>query len=73
MREADLTPARVRDGALRDVELSGASLAGTDLSGCDLSSLDPGTATLAGAVILPEQALTIAEALGLDVRTRDQR
>jgi uncharacterized protein YjbI with pentapeptide repeats len=73
MREADLTGARCDGGRLRGVDLSGASLGRasfvrTDLRGSDLSSLDPATAEVGGAIIDTDQAITMAEALGLDVR-----
>jgi uncharacterized protein YjbI with pentapeptide repeats len=56
------------------VDLSGASLDHADLTGCDLrgsdlSALNPLTAELRGAVIDPVQAIMIATALGLDVRS----
>ena len=58
---------------MRDADLSGAALDGADFTDCDLrgsdlSTLDPGTVRLAGAIIDVQQALTIAQALGLDVR-----
>lgn len=73
MREADLTGARLQGAVLRDVELGGASLHRADLSKCDLrgsdlSAVDPETTVLRGAVITIDQTITIAEALGLDVR-----
>jgi uncharacterized protein YjbI with pentapeptide repeats len=76
MREADLTRARCDGGRLLDVDLSGASLRGasfvrTDLRGSDLSALDPTATDVAGAIIDTDQAITIAEALGLDVRPYD--
>lgn len=76
MREADLTAARADGGRLRGTDLSGAlwqraSLVGTDLRGSDLSSLDPTSVTLAKAIIDPDQAITVALALGLDVELDD--
>ena len=73
MREADLTGARCEGAALRDLDLSGALLHGADLSRCDLrgsdlGSLDPESVRLRGAVVTMEQAIAIAERLGLDVR-----
>lgn len=73
MREADLTGARLQGAVLRDVELGGASLHRADLSKCDLrgsdlSAVDPETTVLRGAIITIDQTITIAEALGMDVR-----
>ncbi|BCB90319.1 pentapeptide repeat-containing protein [Phytohabitans suffuscus] len=73
MRECDLTAAKCADATLTHVDLAGALLHRTDLTradlrGSDLSTLDPLAATLRGAVIDPDQAATVAEALGLDVR-----
>jgi uncharacterized protein YjbI with pentapeptide repeats len=73
MREADLAGADLTDAVLADADLSGAQLRGAkllrcDLRGSDLSALDPGTVELAGAVISAEQAIVVAQALGLDVR-----
>ncbi|MBE3008424.1 pentapeptide repeat-containing protein [Microbispora sp. NEAU-D428] len=73
MREADLTGARCAGATMRGVDLSGAWLHRTDFSRCDLrgsdlSALDPHTAEVAGAIIGMRQAVTIATALGLDVR-----
>jgi fluoroquinolone resistance protein len=74
LREADLTDVRGAGMSLRDVDLTsawlhGADLTGADLRGAQLATVDPGTVTLAGAIIGLEQAVAIAEALGLDVRT----
>jgi fluoroquinolone resistance protein len=73
MREADLTGARCQGGALLDVDLSGAWLgaatfAKCDLRGSDLSAIDPTETDLKGAIVTYEQALVIAQSLGLDVR-----
>ena len=73
MREADLNGARCDGAALRDVDLSGASLRGAtlarcDLRGSDLSAVDPRGVELRGAVITIDQAIIVAQALGLDVR-----
>jgi len=73
MREADLTRANCQDAVIADVDLSGAQLVGVkfsrcDLRGSDLSSLDPLEAELTGAIIGPEQAVVIAQALGLEIR-----
>jgi uncharacterized protein YjbI with pentapeptide repeats len=56
------------------VDLSGAWLHRADLTGCDLrgsdlSALDPRTVELKDAVIDPVQAVVIATALGLEVRS----
>ena len=74
LREADLTDARAEGTQLRDVDLTSAWLHGADLSradlrGAELATIEPSTVTLTGAVIGPEQAVAIAEALGLEVRT----
>jgi uncharacterized protein YjbI with pentapeptide repeats len=73
LREADLTGARCEGASMRDVDLSGASLTRANLSRCDLrgsdlSAVDPETVEIRGAVITFDQAIVIAEALGLDVR-----
>lgn len=73
LREADLTGARAEGGSIRDCDLSGAWLHGVnftdcDLRGSDLSAIDPEETELRGAVITMNQAITIATALGLDVR-----
>ncbi len=73
MREADLTGARCQGGTLRDTDLSGAVLTAVDFTGCDLrgtdlSALEPGAATLHDAIITVPQAVTVAMALGLQVR-----
>lgn len=73
LREADLTGARCHGGTLRDGDLSGAALAGADLSGCDLrgtdlGGIDPLGVDLRRALVTIEQAVVIAEALGVDVR-----
>ncbi|SOD71482.1 uncharacterized protein YjbI with pentapeptide repeats [Jatrophihabitans sp. GAS493] len=75
MREADLTAANCVDTVFADVDLSGAMLHGArftraDLRGSDLSSLDPQGTDVRDAQILPEQAVAIAEALGLRVLAR---
>ena len=73
MRETDLTAANCAGATMRELDLSGALLEkanfdGCDLRGSDLTALDPWTATIRRAVVDPVQALTIATALGLDVR-----
>ncbi|HET7234219.1 MAG TPA: pentapeptide repeat-containing protein [Longimicrobium sp.] len=73
LREADLTGVRCQGAVLRDADLSGASLhradfTECDLRGSDLSALEPETVQLRGAIISIDQTITIAEALGLDVR-----
>ena len=74
MREADLTGVRCVEGVLRHVDLSGAwfgaaKLAGCDLRGSDLTALDPREVELEGAIVTMHQAITIATAMGLDVRS----
>lgn len=73
MQEADLTGVRCQGSSLRDVDLSGswlhsAKLSRCDLRGSDLSSLEPEDVELKGAIVTPDQAITIAAALGLDIR-----
>ena len=73
LREADLTGARCQGGSVRDCDLSGAWLHRADLSGCDLrgsdlGGIDPRTVELRGARITIDQAVLVAESLGLDVR-----
>ncbi|HEV7309918.1 pentapeptide repeat-containing protein [Ensifer sp.] len=75
LREADLTGASCREGSLRDVDLSGAWLHGVDFTACDLrgsdlSAIDPENVQLKDAIITIDQTITIAEALGLDVRRK---
>lgn len=73
MREADLSGVRAVNGTLRGLDLSGAwwsraDLSGCDLRGSDLSALEPSTVRLKGAVITPDQAVLLTQAMGLDVR-----
>jgi fluoroquinolone resistance protein len=73
MREIDLTAADCTGAVLADVDLSGAQLRDVrfdrcDLRGSDLTALDPRAAHLDGAIITAEQALTVAQALGMDIR-----
>ncbi|MBG0567983.1 pentapeptide repeat-containing protein [Actinoplanes aureus] len=73
MREADLTGARCHGGTMRDLDLSGATLTAVDFTGCDLrgtdlSALDPATAELRNAIITVDQAVSVAMALGLQIR-----
>lgn len=73
MREVDLVGARLGGATLHRVDLSGAwlrqaDLTKADLRGSDLSALDPLTTTIKGAIIDPDQAITVATALGLQVR-----
>ena len=72
LREADLTGARFDGATVRDVDLSGtwlhrSSFIGADLRGSDLSSLDPLNVDVHDARIDIEQAVVIAEAIGLKV------
>ena len=65
--------ARCQGACLRDVDLSGAWLNSADLSRCDLrgsdlSAIEPENVALKGAIITIDQTMTIARALGLDVR-----
>ena len=73
LREADLTGVRAVGGTLRDCDLAGAWLHRADLTGCDLrgselTGIDPATVTLDRAIITLPQAVTIVEAMGLDLR-----
>ena len=73
MREADLERAHAHGASLRDLDLSAANLRDADLSdadlrGSDLHGIEPHRTNLQGAVVALEQAVTVAEALGLDVR-----
>jgi hypothetical protein len=73
LREADLTGARCQGASIRDADLSGAWLHSADLSRCDLrgsdlSAIEPENVALKGAIITIDQTITIAQALGLDVR-----
>lgn len=77
MREVDLTGARCRESSFRDVDLAGALLHRADFSLCDLrgsdlSSLDPEETEIRGAIVSLDQAIVIAEALGLDIRADDE-
>jgi fluoroquinolone resistance protein len=72
LREADLSGATLDGADVRECDLSGAwlrgtSLRGTDLRGSDLSAIDPRTTDLRDARIDPEQAMTIAAALGMRI------
>jgi fluoroquinolone resistance protein len=73
MREIDLTRANCEKVELVDVDLTAAqthraNFTRTDLRGSDLTGLDPVSVDLAGAVIEPAQAITIVQALGIEVR-----
>lgn len=75
LREADLTGASCKGGSLSDVDLSGAWLHGIDFTACDLrgsdlSAIEPENVHLKDAIITIDQTITIAEALGLDVRRK---
>jgi uncharacterized protein YjbI with pentapeptide repeats len=73
MRQADLSGAKAGGATLTGLDLSGASLhaidlTGADVRGTDLSALDLATARLTGTVVTWQQAVALAELLGLDVR-----
>lgn len=75
LREADLTRAFCKGSVLRNCDLSGAGMQGADLTECDLrgsdvSTVDPREVTLTGAIVDIKQTVAIAQALGLDVRSR---
>jgi uncharacterized protein YjbI with pentapeptide repeats len=74
MQEADLSGAMAHGTSIRGCDLSGAAFDGADLEDGDLRGstityLDPSTVRLRGAVVDLHQAVMIAEALGLDVRS----
>jgi fluoroquinolone resistance protein len=74
MREADLSGVRAVNGVLTGVDLSGSDVSEADLTGCDLrgsdlSAIDPASVRLQGAVITGDQAVLLAFALGMDVRS----
>lgn len=73
LREADLTNVLLAGGSVRDCDLSsawleGADLTGADLRGTELAGIDPATVRLRGAIVTIPQAVTLAEALGVEVR-----
>ncbi|MCW6010315.1 pentapeptide repeat-containing protein [Micromonospora sp. CPCC 205371] len=73
MREVDLSGANCAGATITGADLSGANLRGADLSRCDLrgsdlTTLDPVGVELRGAVITPEQAVVIAQNIGLEIR-----
>jgi fluoroquinolone resistance protein len=73
MRDADLTGTRFEDASLRRVDFGGSWFHGTklaraDLRGSEISALDPSGADLHGTIVDPDQTVTIALTLGLDVR-----
>jgi len=53
---------------LSGADLTDADLTAADLTGSDLSALDPRRVRLEGAIITVEQAVEVAEALGLVVQ-----
>lgn len=72
LREADLTGARLQEAEIRDCDMSGAWLHSSDLIRCDLrgsdlTGLDPMTVKLGRTVVDYQQAVYIAEAVGLVV------
>lgn len=73
MREADLSGANCEKSEFVNVDLSAAQVRGAkfgqaDLRGSDLSAFNPYEVELKRAIIGVEQAMTIAQALGLEVR-----
>ncbi|MCX6431691.1 MAG: pentapeptide repeat-containing protein, partial [Actinobacteria bacterium] len=63
---------RAEGASFRGVDLSGALLQGANLSECDLrgsdlSTIDPTTVRLRGAIIGWQQAVQLAQGLGLEV------
>ncbi len=76
--EADLRRIRGTGLVLRDCDLALAELAEADLTradlrGSDLISLDPRHTIIDKAIVTPQQALTLAINLGLDVRFEEER
>lgn len=76
--EADLRRIRGTGLVLRDcdlalAELAEANLTRADLRGSDLISLDPRHTIIDKAIVTPQQALTLAINLGLDVRFEEER
>lgn len=82
LRGVNFTGVRMREADLGDADCTGAVLTGLDLSGArlervrltradlrdsDLTALDPMAAALDDAIITPEQAITIAQRLGLRI------
>jgi len=72
LREVDLTRADLSTAAVTGADLSGAELTdstwtGADLRGSDLSAFDVREVALAGVLIRAEQAVTLAQALGLRI------
>ena len=70
MREADLSGTDCAGAVMTGVDLSGAQMVGATMSGCDLRGSDltafnPTLMALDGAIITPEQAMIIAQSLGL--------
>jgi hypothetical protein len=47
---------------------SGSDLSRCDLRGSDLGGIEPETVALKGTIVTADQTVTIAQALGLDVR-----
>ena len=76
LREAGLAGVKAAGATLRHVDLSaattdGADFTGADLRGSDLTGINPLTVSLRGAVITWDQAVQVAESLGLHVRPDD--
>jgi uncharacterized protein YjbI with pentapeptide repeats len=73
MREVDLVGARCEGAALVRCDLSASwfhqtQLGRCDLRGSDLTGLEPFPVDITGAIITYDQAVTVAAALGFDVR-----
>jgi fluoroquinolone resistance protein len=67
LRGADLTGATVSDCDLSAAVLDGSRWSGADLRGSDLAAFDPREVPLDGARIRAEQAVVLAQALGLRI------
>jgi uncharacterized protein YjbI with pentapeptide repeats len=65
---ADLSHVVLTDCSLHNADLSGSKLDGVDLSTCKLDGARVGMAELRGATVNVKQALSLVEALGIEVK-----